>query len=94
VDCIAIWETGARLGKARITSLDIFRLSSFRFSLSQLLAASQLFEIILSKKRALIHLLPRQQSNDATAFQFDRFSFSAFSSDSLSSQLLNASTNS
>jgi hypothetical protein len=42
---LPVWETGARLGKARITSLAIFRLSSFRCSLFQLLAASQLFEI-------------------------------------------------
>jgi hypothetical protein len=28
---LPVWETGARLGKARITSVAIFRLSSFRF---------------------------------------------------------------
>ena len=49
------------------------------FALSTFSSVSA-FRNSLSKKRALIRLLPRQQSNDATAFQFERFSFHSLSS--------------
>src|SRR5438046_10696497 len=49
------------------------------FALSTFSSVSA-FRNSLSKKRALIRPLPRQQSNDATAFQFQRFSFHSLSS--------------
>src|SRR6266516_6767179 len=49
------------------------------FALSTFSSVSA-FRNSLGKQRALIRLLPRQQSNDATAFQFERFSFHSLSS--------------
>jgi hypothetical protein len=94
VDCIARlgnrcapWESAHHISRYFPSlQLPVFALSTF--------SSFSAFGNYLSKKKALIRLLPRQQSNDATAFQFDRLSFSAFSSDSSTSQLLNATTNS
>jgi hypothetical protein len=75
-DCIARlgngcapWESAHHISRY-FPSLQfpVFALSTF--------SSVSAFRNYLTKKRAVIRLLPQQQSNDATAFQFERFSFS------------------
>jgi len=89
---LPVWETGARLGKARITSLAIFRLSVSGFrslNFQQRLSFSKFLE----QKTSTDPSAPSTTIKRRNRFPISAFQFSAFSSHSSTSQLPNASTN-